>query len=98
MARSVLVTGGNRGIGWQVAQAFVALGDGVAMTHQSLGSEDFAWFLEDMPGALVRLGSALPDRSVDLHSALFDIDETALEWGTLIGSAALVELLRRATT
>ena len=35
MARSVLVTGGNRGIGWQVAQAFVALGDDVAITYRS---------------------------------------------------------------
>ena len=35
MARSVLVTGGNRGIGWQVAQAFVALGDNVAITYRS---------------------------------------------------------------
>jgi 3-oxoacyl-[acyl-carrier protein] reductase len=29
------VTGGNRGIGWQVAQAFVALGDDVAITYRS---------------------------------------------------------------
>lgn len=35
MARSVLVTGGNRGIGWRVAQAFVALGDDVAITYRS---------------------------------------------------------------
>jgi 3-oxoacyl-[acyl-carrier protein] reductase len=31
----VLVTGGNRGIGWQVAQAFVKLGDDVAITYRS---------------------------------------------------------------
>jgi 3-oxoacyl-[acyl-carrier protein] reductase len=35
VARSVLITGGNRGIGWQVAQAFVALGDDVAITYRS---------------------------------------------------------------
>ena len=35
MARSVLVTGGNRGIGLQVAQAFLALGDAVAITYRS---------------------------------------------------------------
>jgi 3-oxoacyl-[acyl-carrier protein] reductase len=34
MARSVLVTGGNRGIGLAVAQAFLALGDKVAVTHR----------------------------------------------------------------
>lgn len=35
MARSVLVTGGNRGIGRQIAQAFVDLGDNVAVTYRS---------------------------------------------------------------
>ena len=35
VARSVLVTGGNRGIGWEIAQAFVALGDQVAITYRS---------------------------------------------------------------
>lgn len=35
MARSVLVTGGNRGIGRQIAQAFVDNGDHVAVTYRS---------------------------------------------------------------
>jgi NAD(P)-dependent dehydrogenase (short-subunit alcohol dehydrogenase family) len=35
VGRSVLVTGGNRGIGWEVARAFVALGDNVAITYRS---------------------------------------------------------------
>ncbi len=35
MASSVLVTGGNRGIGLAIAQAFAAQGDRVAVTHRS---------------------------------------------------------------
>jgi len=35
MSRSVLVTGGNRGIGLQIARDFVALGDQVAITYRS---------------------------------------------------------------
>ncbi len=35
MSRSVLVTGGNRGIGLEIARAFVVLGDTVAITHRS---------------------------------------------------------------
>jgi len=35
VSRSVLVTGGNRGIGLQIALAFAALGDKVAITYRS---------------------------------------------------------------
>ena len=35
MSRSVLVTGGNRGIGLAIAQAFVEAGDKVAVTYRS---------------------------------------------------------------
>ena len=35
MSRSVLVTGGNRGIGQAIAAAFVANGDQVAITYRS---------------------------------------------------------------
>jgi amidohydrolase len=70
------------------------LGDeAVVPTHQSLGAEDFAWFLESVPGALIRLGAALPDRTVDLHSSTFDIDEACVETGIAVGAAALVDLL-----
>jgi 3-oxoacyl-[acyl-carrier protein] reductase len=40
MARSVLVTGGTRGIGLAVAQAFQAIGDKVAVTHRGSAVPD----------------------------------------------------------
>jgi amidohydrolase len=81
-----------------VAQAAVAAlgGDGVKPTHQSLGSEDFAWYLEQVPGALLRLGSGLADRKVDLHSATFDVDERAIETGIVVGAEAMLQLLEAA--
>lgn len=40
MTRSILVTGGNRGIGLAVAQAFAEQGDRVAVTHRGSGVPD----------------------------------------------------------
>ena len=40
MTRSVLVTGGNRGIGLAVARAFAAQGDKVAVTHRGSGGPE----------------------------------------------------------
>ncbi|GAA0723653.1 3-oxoacyl-[acyl-carrier-protein] reductase [Dactylosporangium roseum] len=40
MARTVLVTGGNRGIGLAIAQAFAKQGDRVAITHRGSGAPD----------------------------------------------------------
>lgn len=47
MARTVLVTGGNRGIGLAIAQAFVKQGDRVAITHR--GTFDPATLPEVLP-------------------------------------------------
>lgn len=43
MSRSVLVTGGNRGIGLAIASAFVANGDAVAVTHRSGDPPEGMW-------------------------------------------------------
>ena len=40
MSRSVLVTGGNRGIGLAIARAFAGQGDKVAVTHRGSGAPD----------------------------------------------------------
>ncbi|MEU4236413.1 3-oxoacyl-ACP reductase FabG [Actinoplanes sp. NPDC026619] len=40
MARTVLVTGGNRGIGLAIAQAFAKQGDRVAVTHRGSGAPE----------------------------------------------------------
>ncbi|MDH3261065.1 MAG: amidohydrolase [Acidimicrobiia bacterium] len=65
----------------------------VALTHASLGAEDFSYFLQEIPGALFRLGAQLPDRKTDLHSAWFDIDEAAIETGIVAGTTAMLRLM-----
>ncbi|HWM36414.1 MAG TPA: amidohydrolase [Streptomyces sp.] len=63
-------------------------------TEQSLGGEDFSWYLEHVPGAMARLGVRKPgDRhSRDLHQGDFDADETAITVGVeLFTAAALLD-------
>ncbi|MGI8677523.1 MAG: amidohydrolase [Jatrophihabitans sp.] len=67
----------------QRAAIVSALGpDALADTAQSMGGEDFAWYLESIPGALARLGVRAPGVApFDLHQGTFDIDEAALDVG-----------------
>jgi amidohydrolase len=58
-----------------------ALGAGSAVpTLQSLGGEDFAWYLDHVPGSMARLGVKPPgqEHAHDLHQGSFDVDEAAL--------------------
>ena len=60
------------------------LGPGrVEGTEQSLGGEDFSWYLERVPGALARLGVRGPGDTTprDLHQGSFDVDEDAIAVG-----------------
>ncbi|MEE6259600.1 amidohydrolase [Plantactinospora sonchi] len=54
---------------------------GVAETPQSMGGEDFSWYLEHVPGALARLGVGRAAANVDLHRPTFDVDERAIAVG-----------------
>jgi amidohydrolase len=63
-------------------------------TEQSLGGEDFSWYLEQVPGAMARLGVRTPGDKVkrDLHRGDFDVDERAIQVGVeLFTAAALLE-------
>ncbi|WP_436786540.1 amidohydrolase [Yinghuangia sp. YIM S10712] len=54
----------------------------VEVTEQSLGGEDFSWFLEDVPGQLTRLGvRPVGEAPYDLHQGRFDVDERAIGIG-----------------
>ena len=69
--------------------------DAVVPTPQSLGGEDFGWFLESIPGALARLGVRAPGSTVeyDLHRGDFDVDERCIAVGVrLMAATALTAL------
>ncbi|MCW2790413.1 MAG: amidohydrolase, partial [Aeromicrobium sp.] len=64
---------------------------GVASTAQSLGGEDFAWYVEAVPGAMGRLGTRTPDGpTYDLHQGNFRVDERAIAVGAKVLAAAAV--------
>jgi amidohydrolase len=62
----------------------------IAATDQSLGGEDFAWYLEHVPGAMARLGvrPATTATAPDLHTPGFAPDEASIALGTTILTAA----------
>jgi metal-dependent amidase/aminoacylase/carboxypeptidase family protein len=56
--------------------------DGVTTTEQSLGGEDFSWMLQEVPGALARLGVRTPGRICpDIHQPTFVVDEDCIPVG-----------------
>jgi metal-dependent amidase/aminoacylase/carboxypeptidase family protein len=68
--------------------------DGEVSTPQSLGGEDFAWYLEDVPGAMGRLGTRTPGgRTYDLHQGDLHIDERAIGVGAKVLAAAVLTTL-----
>ena len=73
--------------------------DALASTEQSMGGEDFAWYLDKVPGAMARLGVRTPGgEPFDLHQGTFDIDESALEIGVRYTVALAHAALTAATS
>jgi hippurate hydrolase len=61
----------------------------VKQRHPSLGGEDFAYFLQKVPGCLVRFGAGHPELpNTPAHSPYFDFDEGVLA----VGAAFLAQV------
>lgn len=59
----------------------------------SMGGEDFAYYLDRVPGCMMRLGVRFPGQEVrPLHSARFDLDENALGGGARWLARCVLEL------
>jgi len=58
-------------------------GENVEVLRPSMGGEDFAYYLEKVPGAFFRLGIRNESKGIvhPYHSRLFDIDEEVLPFG-----------------
>jgi amidohydrolase len=68
---------------------------GPVPTPQSLGGEDFGWYLDKVPGAMARLGTRTPGGATfDLHQGNLRIDERATAIGArLLADVAVMSLI-----
>jgi hippurate hydrolase len=64
----------------------------VELDNPSMGGEDFAFFLEKLPGAYVWLG--VGEETSKLHTPTFDFDEAILPRGAALLTALALESLR----
>jgi amidohydrolase len=62
--------------------------------HVTMGSEDFAFILEKVPGCFFFVGSADPERGLDAshHHPRFDFDEAALTRGAALLAAGALQV------
>jgi amidohydrolase len=67
--------------------AGAALGpDRVVEAEISMGGEDFSFYLEQVPGTMIRLGVGIPgsDQKFDIHQSSFDVDERSIGYGVRV--------------
>jgi len=68
-------------------------GDGVGEPYLSMGGEDMAYFLREVPGCFIFVGSAKPGHKTEKvphHCSHFDFDERALA----VGASVFIEIVR----
>jgi len=64
----------------------------IELQKPSLGAEDFAEFLNEIPGAMFRLGVSSTNGCDPLHSSKFDPDERAIAVGIKVITESIVIL------
>lgn len=82
---------------WAREAAIAVLGDAAVVPFgiTNMGGEDFAFYLERMPGCFLRFGARAPgEAAIAAHSPRFDVSEGAI----LVGAAVLAECARTAST
>jgi amidohydrolase len=69
--------------------------ENVSYRPPAMGSEDFSYFTEERPSAIMRLGCSNSEKGLQrsLHSPYFDIDEQVLEVSVAIFTEAVVRFL-----
>jgi len=77
----------------RLATAIIAGAAGAALGPErvveaeiSMGGEDFSFYVEQVPGTMIRLGVGIPGSDVkfDIHQSAFDVDERAIGYGVRV--------------
>jgi len=77
----------------RLATAIIAGAAGAALGPErvveaeiSMGGEDFSFYLENVPGTMIRLGVGIPGSDVkfDIHQSAFDVDERSIGYGVRV--------------
>lgn len=89
------VVNDERATGVLADAVVAALGpEGPVATMQSLGGEDFGWYLDTVPGAMGRLGTRTPGGpTYDLHQGDLRVDERAVAIGARVLAHAALRAL-----
>lgn len=71
----------------------------IEQIEPSMGGEDFAYFLQEVPGAMFMLGAGNPAKGAKYpaHHPRFDFDEDAMANGVALMVDVVLELLQRGT-
>lgn len=70
----------------RLGAAFTALGGTVHEVPPLMGGEDFAYYLQEVPGAFAFLGvsDGTPATASGFHHPCYNIDESAMPWGAAL--------------
>ena len=79
-----------------LASAKAALGgeNVLELPEPSMGSEDFAWFAEQLPAAHLRIGSKIDGLDTAIHRSNYDCNELAIPVGVKVLARAALDLAR----
>ena len=92
------VTVNDPGVTETVRRAAISVlgGDKVRVAARaSMGGEDYAYFLNKVPGTYIRIGTRNPEKGIcqEMHHPRFDIDEAVLELTPVVYAQAAFDLL-----
>jgi len=62
-----------------------------------MGAEDFSFFLQEVPGAFVFLGTQNEEKGItqEIHHPLYDLDEEILPFNSAIFSKLILDFLEK---